>query len=124
MAPALFDLYICLVIECWQARVKDLPGVGITLKHKYDGKLFRRYTRNASERKLLEFLFADDGAIFASSRVGVVEFQSVCQSFGLTVSISKTKHIAAGREITSPDKTPLQLNGGTIDCGLVQISGV
>ena len=119
MAPVLFNLYTCLVIECWQARVRDVPGVGISLKHKYDGKLFRRYTRNASERKLLECLFADDGAILASSRAGaeraVTEFQSVCQSFGLTVSISKTKHIAAGRETTTPDITPLQVNGGTID---------
>ena len=114
MAPVLLNLYTCLVIECWQARVKDVPGVGISLKLKYDGKLFRRYTRNATERKLLECLFADDSAILVSSRAGaeraVAEFQSVCQSFGLTVSIPKTKHIAAGRETTSLDMSHYKYN--------------
>ena len=29
--------------------------VGATAKYKYDKKLFRRYTRNASERKVTEY---------------------------------------------------------------------
>ena len=64
------------------------------MKYKFDGKLFRRYTKNAQDWKLLECLFADDGALLASTREGAeratVEFQAVCQSFGLTVSIAKT----------------------------------
>ena len=58
MAPVLFNLYLCLVIECWQTRVRDIPGVGVNLKYKFDGKLFGRDTRNALDRKPLECLFA------------------------------------------------------------------
>ena len=46
MAPVLFNLYKCLVMECWQARVEDIGGVGVNLRYKYDSKLFRWYTRN------------------------------------------------------------------------------
>ncbi len=49
MAPVLFNLYTCLMLECWQGKVERVPGVSINLEYKYDGKLFRRYTRNASE---------------------------------------------------------------------------
>ena len=31
-------------------------GVGITVKYKYDEKLFRRYIRNASEGKITELM--------------------------------------------------------------------
>ncbi len=41
------------------------------LKYKYDEKLFRRYTRNVMEGMLTECLFADDGAILASTTSGV-----------------------------------------------------
>ncbi len=102
MPPVIFNLHTCLMMECWQARVERVPGVGINIKYKYDEKLFRRYTRNAMERKLTECLFADDGAILASTRSGaeraVAEFQSVSMNFGLTVSIPKTKHMATRRE--------------------------
>ncbi len=69
--------------------------------------LFRRYTSNAMERKLTECLFADDGAILASTRLGaeraVTEFQSASKDFGLTVSIPKTKHMVTGREAAACD---------------------
>ena len=29
MALVLFNLYTCLVLECWQARVEDVEGVGV-----------------------------------------------------------------------------------------------
>ena len=67
MAPVLFNLYTCLALERWLCRVEG-EGVGITLKYKYDQKLFGRYTRNESERKVTECLFADDGALLASTR--------------------------------------------------------
>lgn len=94
MAPLLFNLYLAVVIDCWQNRVKNNPGVGINLQHKYDGKLFRKYTKNTSERRILECLFADDGALLATSREGAEKaaqkFQDVCKSFSLTVNISST----------------------------------
>ena len=36
MAPVLFNLYACLVVERWSARVKDDEGVGTYLQYKLD----------------------------------------------------------------------------------------
>ena len=80
MAPVLFNLYTCLMMECWHDKVKEVVGVGVELKYKLDKKLFRRYTRNALQRELTECAFVDDGALLASTRacaeVAVMEFQS------------------------------------------------
>ena len=50
MAPVLFNCCTCLAVDRWLERVEGAEGVEITFKHKFDGKLFRRYTRNAHER--------------------------------------------------------------------------
>ena len=42
MAPVLFNLYSCLVIERWSARVSSLEDVGMYLRDKLDKKLFRK----------------------------------------------------------------------------------
>ena len=68
MAPVPFNLYTCLAVERWLFRVEG-AGVGVTVKHKYDEKLFRRYVRNASERRITEYQFADDSALLASTIV-------------------------------------------------------
>ena len=39
---ALTNLYTCLVVEQWLARVDEMDGVMLTVKYKYDKKLFRR----------------------------------------------------------------------------------
>ena len=70
MAPVLFNLYTCLVVERWLARVEGVEGTGITVHYKYDQRLFRRYTRNAMINWMTECLFADDGALLASTRSG------------------------------------------------------
>lgn len=83
-------------------------GVGISVKYKYDGMLFRRYIRNASERKVTECLFADHEALLASTRSGAeraaLEYQKTSSDFGLTVSIPKTKHMVTGRLVEESDK--------------------
>ena len=38
MAPALFNLYSCLVVERWTARTESMEGVGVHLRHQADGK--------------------------------------------------------------------------------------
>ena len=48
MTPVLFNLYTCLMMECWHAKVKSVAGVGV----EYE-QLFRRYTCNAMETKFL-----------------------------------------------------------------------
>ena len=73
MAPVLFNLYACLFMECWRARIRNIDGVGVDLKYKQDDKLFRRYTRNADETRLTEFQFADDTALLATTRASAEE---------------------------------------------------
>ena len=54
-------------MERWAARVEEHDGVGIQLKYKMDKKLFRKYTRNAEQRKVSACLFADDEALLSST---------------------------------------------------------
>ena len=100
MAPVLFNLYTSVLLQCWKSRVGESDGVGLDLRYKMDKKLFRRSTRNAEQEKITECLFADDGALISATRPGaeraVLEYQAASTSFGLTVSITKTKHMAVG----------------------------
>ncbi len=118
VAPVLFNLYTCLAVERWLARVDGVAAVGITVRHKYDEKLFRRYTRNASARKITECQFADDAALLASTRPGAermaLEYQQTSGDFGLTVSIPKTKHMETGRLVEESDQEPIALVGGDV----------
>ena len=70
MAPVIFNLFTYLMMEHWQARVEGAKSVGISLKFKYDHKLFKRYIKNSYVKLLTECLFADDGALLASKRSG------------------------------------------------------
>ena len=104
MVPVLFNLYTCLVVERWLAKLEGVDGTGITVHYKYDQRLFRRYTRNAMLRWLTECLFA---ALLASTRSGaetaVCTYQQVSKDFGLTVSIPNTKHMT-GRSVEVCDQ--------------------
>ena len=118
MAPALFNLYSCVVVERWTARLEDTDGVGVYLRHKDDGKLFRRYTRNASQTTATECQFADDAALLATTRAGaersLLEYVQVASDFGLTVSIPKTKVMVTGSDVTDADRAPLYIDDSNI----------
>ena len=100
-------------------RVSDVAGIGITLNYKYDKKLFRRYTRNSCSTQLTELQFADDAALLSTTRKGaedaIDKYIEVVAEFGLTVSIPKTKLMVTGRQATADDRTPILVNGGTIE---------
>lgn len=119
MAPVLFNLYSGLMMECWHERVRHTEGVGVSLKYKMDGKLFRRYTRNAMERELTTCMFADDSALLASTKEGsekaVQVFNSTSSDFGLTMSIPKTKHMVTGRAVLDQDKGLIEVSGGEVE---------
>lgn len=119
MAPVLFNLYSCLVIERWNARVNSLENAGIYLKYTLDKKLFRRYTRNSEELKLNDCQFADDAALLATTKRGAematMEYMLVAKDFGLTPSIPKTKVMAVGREVTDEDRAPLRVGTEEIE---------
>ena len=97
----------------------ESDGVGLDLRYKMDKKLFRRGTRNADQEKITKCLFADDRALISATRLGderaVLKYQAASTSFGLTVSIAKTKHMAVGREATESDKAPITVMGGKIE---------
>ena len=61
MESVLFNLIICAVVEV-RAREADEVG-GVWLLYKYDGKLFRRYTKYAWVRELTEPIEVDGGKI-------------------------------------------------------------
>ena len=119
MAPVLFNLYACFFAERWRERVSDVAGIGITLKYKYEEKLFRRYTRNSCSTQLTELQFADDAALLSTTRKGaedaIDKYIEVAAEFGLIVSIPKTKLMVTGRQATADDRTPILVNGGTIE---------
>ena len=50
LAPVLFNLFSCLVIERWRERLEEVERIGVDLHFKYDEKLFCRYTRNTQVR--------------------------------------------------------------------------
>ena len=69
MAPVFFNLSTCAMMERWLERASsEEEEIRIRLRYKYDGKLFRWYTRNADMGILTECLFADDSALVSSSR--------------------------------------------------------
>ena len=96
MAPVLLNLYTCLS-ERWLEKVRGNEGVRMTIQYKLDRKLFIQYTKNASEKRVTECQFADDGAILAYTRPGaekaVLVYQQTTPDLGLTVSIPKSKHM-------------------------------
>ena len=110
----------CLVIEQWKEQVAGLDEVGVCLRYKLDGKLFRRSTRGADQACLTECQFADDAVALASTRQGaevaIRTYIDVTEGFGLTVSLQKTKLLVTGHGIMSEDTAPITVGEGVIEC--------
>ena len=119
LAPTLFNLYACLLVERWSKRVEGEDGVGTYLRYQMDKKLFRRSTRSYGECRLNECQFADDGVLLATTRHGAEKaaqsYIETASAFGLTVSISETKLLATGHNINNNDKSTIDLPQGSID---------
>jgi hypothetical protein len=119
MSPVFFNLYTCLALERWLMKVEGAEGVGINVSYKYDGRLFRRYVRNVRTKRITECQFADDGALLASLKHGAekaaLEYQQNSKSFGLKVSIPKTKNMVTGRLVEERDLDPINLEGGEVE---------
>ena len=83
MAPALFNLYSCVVVQWWMARMESTDGVGVYIRHKSDG-----YTQNANEMKVTECQFA---ALLANTRAGAERsLQEYMQVLKILDSLSPT----------------------------------
>ena len=120
MAPVLFNLYSCLAVERWLARIENIEGAGNTIKYKnnnYSGGTLASY-RNCCEKKSTECQFSDGTAILTSTRSGTerapVEYQQASNDLGLTVSIKISKHMVTGRLVVESDHEPITLEGGDI----------
>ena len=120
LAPTLFSLYACLVMERWTAQVRDLEGVGTSMLCKLDGKLFRRSTRGSQQVHLTECQFADDAALLATTRSGaeqaILIYINVAKAFGLTVSLPKTKLMVTGFGVEEEDVAPITVRSEVIEC--------
>ena len=60
LAPTIFNLYACVVIERWLEKVREVEGVGTKVLYKVDQQLFKRSTRGADHHLMTECQFADD----------------------------------------------------------------
>ena len=121
MEPVLFNLYICLVVKNWQARVERVLGIGVTVLYMYDGKLFHCYTRNGCNRITTKNQVVDDSVLLlASTKSGTEqtlrEYQMTCSDSGLTVNNLKTKDMMRGREVQQRHMEEITVGGVKIDC--------
>lgn len=120
MAPVLFNLYMCAVVEVWCSRMADVDDVGIQVKSNFDGCLMRKARQPGSYTKITESQFADDSALFATSRAGAEKaidvFNSVANEFGLTVSFTKTKFMVMGPAVHDDDTVPIAIANSVVEC--------
>ena len=119
MAPTLFNLYACVVVERWLERVKSVEGTGTHTLYKQDQQLFQRSIRNAQEMLLIKGEFSDDVVLWARMRQAVSAairaYVDVAKAFGLTVSVPKTKFMVVGSGVSKEEKLPLALDDGLIE---------
>ena len=67
-----------------------------------------------------ECQFAGDAALLATTREGVEqakqEYIEVASSFGLKVSIRKTKRMVVGQAVQAEDRAPIQVGDSEVEC--------
>ena len=72
-----------------------------------------------SEMRVTESQFADDVALYATSRDSfesvAADFVKVAGEWGLTVSTEKTKGMVVGEGLNESDVGPVQVEGGSVD---------
>ncbi len=119
MAPVLFNLYACALMERWLDRLGECADAGVHLSSVMDKRLFRRTTAQSVDVPVSNGQFADDAVLIASTHDGAEHmldiFAHVAADFGLRVSVEKTKIQAVGYDLTENDRAPLVLYGLPID---------
>ena len=118
------------VVSRWQQRVSGVPGIGFSFLHNSDtGNLYRKSHRTDPVTTATEAHFADDSALFATSRAGaevaLTIFDNTASEFGLAVSATKTKFLVGGADVSAADRAPLSLAGACRHClcHRIQVSG-
>ena len=98
MAPVLFSLYFGAVVDDWRGKWSTS---GVEFRHKHGCKIIS--DRIAKFRLLLDFTqFTDDTTLYATTMKDFVTmtefFANIVSSWGLTVSLVKSKGIKIGNE--------------------------
>ena len=99
LAPSLFNPYFGAMVACWRSKC---PEAGVTVLYKHGRKLVGDRTAKSrlQEVRVTESQFADDVAIYATSRASfekaTAEFVSTAAEWGLTVSLDITKGLVIG----------------------------
>ena len=110
LAPFLFNIYLSSVVAYWRARCLE---AGVTVRYKHGRKLVGDRTAKSclDQTRITESQFADDAAVYATSRDALVsaatKFVDAAAKWGLTVSIPKTKGMAVGNHLTPSDILPV-----------------
>ena len=118
IAPVLFNLYFCAVFEDWR---QQCSVAGVSFRYLHGRKLVG--DRSAKSRLLPSYVteskFADDAALYASSRDGLEavasSFVCVARGWGLTVSLVKSKGMVAGIGADTSVLAPISVEGGVME---------
>ena len=113
-----FDIYFSAMGADWRNRSS---GAGVSVLYKHGRKLVGDRTAKSrlSEMRVTESQFADDVALYATSRDSfesvAAEFVKVASEWGLIVSTEKTKGMVVGEGLNESDVRPVQVEGGSVD---------
>ena len=117
LAPTLFNIYFSAMVADWCNRSSC---VGVSVLYKHGRKLVGDRTAKfrLSEMRVTESQFADDVALYATSRDSfesvAAEFVKLASEWGLTVSTEKTKGMVVGEGLNESDVRPVQVEGGSV----------
>ena len=116
MAPVLFNIYMCAVVDQWQNVTLTNSEVGIDVMSHGSDQLFNARLNAASSTCAAEFQFANDGALLAKiwngSKSALQLFVDVATSFRLRINAMKTKFMAVGTGAHETDMAPLFKQSG------------
>ena len=121
IAPVLFNLYFCAIFEDWR---RQCSLAAVCFRYSHGRKLVGDRTAKSHLELscITESRFADDAALYASTREGFEEvassFVCVARGWGLTVSLIKSKGMVAGIGADTLVLAPLTVEGGEV--GLVE----
>ena len=118
LAPTLFIIYFGAVVATWR---DDCGDVGVDVLSRPGRRLVG--DRTAKSRlnvvRIAESQFADDLALFASTRGKLenvtVGFMKETGRWGLTVSVTKTKGMASSEDLADSDTAPVQVEDDEIE---------
>ena len=118
LAPTLFNVYFSGMVASWRSKH---VSEGVNVLYRIGRKLVGDRTTKSrlQEVKVTETQFADDAALYSTSRDGFESstkgFAAVAAEWGMTVSVSKTKGMIVGSNLKESDMDPVQVAGGSLE---------